>query len=647
MRKTNKNFKKIASDKSGVVLITVIFIVAMALIFITTAMTISIATRRRVYSNAKYQQARLTAVSLAQSIWQAIYSQQISDEMLVELAKGTGGQGSLVSFTNNDVPGMGLGGTQATAYFYCVTPGNPSKIGIECKCDIDGASSDGSTQYYTIILERGKGEDFPPAAWRLPFRIGGGGDLSSCNIGVNASLIQGAERMNQVRYNADDNIAFIHGGSTTAVDGCGFYCRLLTDTSVPAHDSIFAWDSYFIGPNASLDFTASAQNERPSRNLNGSNAGGNSNQRGDMYFWGTENPFTRSGHINGDTSSAGGLELRNINNLYFDNNPTVANSFRNFNQTRFTSQFFSNNPAGVNVHYEEGIGFTFSGTMPGNWQSHTSGWDSDASTFAANMNGDASEMDTIDEVISQYGSHIDGSETMTNIVSGDGISRTSLNGGTYVIDHTVYLNHNLTCNVDTGNIYIYVTGGADLNIGNSSWGQAFIKITGTAENNNVVFLLDSGSRIRIGNTQSGQRGNCGIVDTRVFSNTSYTDPHGLIQTTTPRCQVLALYEGGYPVRYEANGQMVLTAMLGFFPQSNPDGSTGGQLYVSDAHESTVYYGRINTGGVFKASGNFFNVPYCPPVPSAGVVRDYAYRDNTDYQIVETTAGTSGFFTVMP
>lgn len=639
MRKTNKNFKKIASDKSGVVLITVIFIVAMALIFITTAMTISIATRRRVYSNAKYQQARLTAVSLAQSIWQAIYSQQISDEMLVELAKGTGGQGSLVSFTNNDVPGMGLGGTQATAYFYCVTPGNPSKIGIECKCDIDGASSDGSTQYYTIILERGKGEDFPPAAWRLPFRIGGGGDLSSCNIGINAAFITDCERNNQVRYVADDNIAFIHRGSSTGIDGCGYYCTLITDSVIPSHDSAFAYQAFFLGENASLNMTG--QNVVCSRNLNGTTAsGGNSDQSSNLYFWGTRNPILNNGSVvNGQLS---GCDFKNLATIWFDNDSGSTNDFVNFNQTQFTQQFFNNLPNNTVVHYENDIGFNYNGTMPGGWVAHNAGWDSDAPNYRTQMAGDASEMDTIDEVVATYGSHIDGSETMTVLTNIN--SKTNLNAGTYVINTTQYMSHSINCNVDTGMIYIYLTNGAHLWIGES---DSYLKIVGSAENNNVVFLLDPGSQIHLGAGQYGARDRSGIVDTRCFTGTNYTDPRTLNQTTTPRCQILSLYEGGTPVRYEGNQNAVCTAMLGFFPQSDPDASGAGQLYVNNAVASQVYYGRINTGGVIKASGNFFNVPYCPPVPAAGQVRDYAYRDNTDYQIVDTTTGTSGFFTVMP
>ena len=639
MRKTNKNFKKIASDKSGVILVTVIFIVAMALIFITTAMTISIATRRRVYSNAKYQQARLTAVSLAQSIWQAIYSQQLNDNQLVALAKGTGGQGSLVRFETDDVPGMGLGGTEATAYFYCVTPGDPSKIGIECKCDIDGAAVDGSTQYYTIILERGKGEDTPPPGWRLPFSLGGGHDFSSCNVGVNASLIQGAERLNQVRYDADDNIALILGGSSTVIDGCGFYCKLLTDSYIPAHDSVFAWDSYFIGENAGINYYNSNQNERPSRNLDGSNAGGNSNQRGDMYFWGTSHPFLRNGSpIVGDANA---MELRNVRYLFFDNNSSLAHSFENFNQTRFTSQFFCNNPAGIIVHYEEGIGFTYNGGMPSNWVSHSSGWESDAAAFAASyMTGEG--MDTIDEVIAAYGSHIDGTESITNIPNINSYS--NLSAGNYEITTTQYLNHNLNCNVDSGNIFIHLTNGAHLYIGES---DVYMKIIGSTDTNNVVFLLDAGSVIHVGYGQYGARDRSGIVDTRCFYNTNYTDPHGLNQTTTPRCQILALYEGGYPLRYDGNQNSVCTANLGFFPQSDPNGSTGGEVYVNNAVESTVYYGRISCGGVHKASGNFLNVPYCPPPPGSSEVRNYAYRDNTDYVIVDISSGEGGFFTDMP
>ena len=181
MRRTNKKVMKKADDKKGVILITVIFIVAMALLFITTALTISIASRQRVYSNAKSDQARLTVTSLAQSIWQAIYSQQISDADLESLAT----TGTIVTFANSSIPGMVPGsGASSTAYFYHPDETNNKKIAIECKCEIDGVA-----QYYRLVLIKNSGEGTPTPMFPSVVNLGDGGMLNSINFGIDASQV--------------------------------------------------------------------------------------------------------------------------------------------------------------------------------------------------------------------------------------------------------------------------------------------------------------------------------------------------------------------------------------------------------------------------------------------------------------------------
>ena len=151
MRNTSKKSSKLTGRRRGVILITVLFIVAMAVIFITTALTISLATRRRIYENTKDDQARLTAVSTAQTIWQAIYAQQITDAQLRSLAKGNTNKGTVIEFKSDDIPGMVAGSNASTtAYFFNFqNASGEDRIGIEVKCDIDG-----HVQYYTMALKQ-------------------------------------------------------------------------------------------------------------------------------------------------------------------------------------------------------------------------------------------------------------------------------------------------------------------------------------------------------------------------------------------------------------------------------------------------------------------------------------------------------------
>lgn len=623
MRKTNKKLKKLAADKYGVILVTVIFIVAMALVFITTALTISIATRQRVYTNAKYQQARLTVTSLAQSVWQAIYSQQISDRDLVSLAKGTGGNGTLVSFSTNDVPGMGMGGTVATAYFYCVTPGDPSKIGIEFKCDIDGAT-DGACQYYTMVLERHKGEDFPPAAFRLPLELGDGGDFQRCNVGLDVRYITNADRHQQVRYNDDDNICFLHGNTHGDCSGNAFYCTFITEGQVSMRDTVFAYEAYFLGPNASLDFSGGINQNNAVDNAYRTSPVTHEEQYGDLYFWGTNSPFTRNGAAISGSDTFG---LSGINDIYFDFQDQDDGShtgFSGFAGETLLDQNFRDISGGV--HFESGVTPNSGGGAT--WTSHSAGWnpvtDNNMDSY---LTVSTEEMNTVDKVVTRFGGDIAGA---TDLTSAYFTSNHSMSSGAYVLDgQTAYLadNTTITCDVSGGDIEIFLTNGAHLYAGGNN---SYIRIQGSGEHK-VIFVLCDGSQIHIGVGQYGARDNCGIYDSYVISS-----PHNvqtIDQSRCPRCEIYAAYSGGTPVRMEGNQNSVLTACLGFFPQSTPGAPGGGHLYVYNTNPSNVYYGRISAGGIDNASGNSFNVPYCPASNDGGPTRDYAYRDNTDFSVV--------------
>ena len=303
MRKTNKKCLKSSGKRSGVLLLTILFITAMALIFITTALTITIATRKRIYENAKSDQARLTVTSLSQAIWQAIYSQQINDNMLYNLAYGTGGQGTLVQFDSLTIPGMGQPGSSATAYFWIIQEANEStktkrKIGIECKCEIDGIA-----QYYTMVLQQNKSEGKPTGDFNLQVELGDGGLFNSTVIGFDVSNM-GSGWKDQIPYDAADNVIVMHNPTFSSVDNHGLYSTVITDGRLELRDVVFGRDVYFIGAAAGINFV-SGQNETPSR----------VSDYGDWYFWGTTSPIYRNGSPAGGTTD---FQIRGVHDMYFD-----------------------------------------------------------------------------------------------------------------------------------------------------------------------------------------------------------------------------------------------------------------------------------------------------------------------------------------
>ncbi len=93
---------KVKGSKQGIILVMVLLIVAMAMIFISAALLLTNSTRARLYNNAESGQARLTVTAASEAMYQAIQIQEITDEELKSLAKG-----SYLTMKVDGVAGMG------------------------------------------------------------------------------------------------------------------------------------------------------------------------------------------------------------------------------------------------------------------------------------------------------------------------------------------------------------------------------------------------------------------------------------------------------------------------------------------------------------------------------------------------------------
>ncbi len=110
MRKLNK--KK--GSRQGAILVTVVFILAFAIIFIAAAMMLTQATRRRVYEEAESNQARLTVTSVAEAFYRSIQKCEFDDSRIINLCKGPSTIHVEASSTAQKVPGLEDEGTTST-----------------------------------------------------------------------------------------------------------------------------------------------------------------------------------------------------------------------------------------------------------------------------------------------------------------------------------------------------------------------------------------------------------------------------------------------------------------------------------------------------------------------------------------------------
>ena len=105
----SKLLRKKRKNKRGSMLTLVLVIVAMSLIFITSAVMITNSTRTRYYDNVLSGQARLTVTSVAESFCSAINIQDIEDSQL----EGWCSSSAQATVTNAGIPGVN-GATDTT-----------------------------------------------------------------------------------------------------------------------------------------------------------------------------------------------------------------------------------------------------------------------------------------------------------------------------------------------------------------------------------------------------------------------------------------------------------------------------------------------------------------------------------------------------
>ncbi len=130
IRKLNKK----PDSKRGAILVMVVFILAMAIIFISACMMLTQATRQRAYVEAESSQARLTCTSAAEAFYQALMTQEFTDSSLDTLAKANSTLN--IQISGATVPGLSSASNNCTTLHLYVPSGYPSLIYADFKTTI-------------------------------------------------------------------------------------------------------------------------------------------------------------------------------------------------------------------------------------------------------------------------------------------------------------------------------------------------------------------------------------------------------------------------------------------------------------------------------------------------------------------------------
>lgn len=141
-------------NKSGVILVTVLFILALSMILISCALLLTTATRTRVYEKAEKAQARLTVTSVAESFQQALQMQEITDKALEQYANGNS---TVTIEMENGIPGMKTTtDNKTTAHIYNTTIEGENYTCIDFTTTVGAA-----TENVRMFLSQSEGVDPP------------------------------------------------------------------------------------------------------------------------------------------------------------------------------------------------------------------------------------------------------------------------------------------------------------------------------------------------------------------------------------------------------------------------------------------------------------------------------------------------------
>lgn len=114
-----RKFNKKKGRRQGAILVTVVFILAFAIIFIAAAMMLTQSRRKRVYKEAESNQARLTVTSVAEAFYRAIKKCEFEDNDILSLCNGTTIRVQASSSTDV-IPGLEtVGHTSTESYTTC------------------------------------------------------------------------------------------------------------------------------------------------------------------------------------------------------------------------------------------------------------------------------------------------------------------------------------------------------------------------------------------------------------------------------------------------------------------------------------------------------------------------------------------------
>lgn len=620
-----KRFSKKQGSKQGVILLTVVLILAMAVIFISACMVMTQATRNRLYWKAEQSQARLTVTSAAEAFYQALLVGDFQQDQLIGLAKKGAKD---IYMTATDSTGKYLPGMSASDENNC------TKLSLKAKdanCSEIYAylvtTIDGETERVKITF---KVKDKPKVygLFNSPVDMNGSAaQLNFDDVGYvvdgskpsdNFFVLRGGAQMDNSSSNIYSNMIFAGGTVSEYVANIYGDAVFLKDATISATggDRTFSWGSgsnvYFTSPDTVTNCFSFGDNQITlnTNNLIFANRNCNSFGKNNKINEKTIIALTigESGSVSQSTSVTAGT-LAHSGTLTDDiKTNAVLYSSKDFNEKVIgsfptTSEAFAKIKVGDNA---------LETTAPSDYKSYT-----------------------LEQFVSKYGNTAGGQDKVVGDENGDGVVEypnikitsggdvgDSLNTGT----RAVFL-------LDGSTSYIiYLTGsGNDYN-----FYQGTFAVFNPKSTVNQVFVLESGVDLTMccNNAQSigagflsVSRGDDSLTasayTTYLFGSEGKALINEMVSQTSggkysnywdskQKPSIYVLGAGSNNVTM--NTGAVFEGYMGLFNPTTTIGQSNFYLY----NNSEYVYGRLMIDGFdSNTDGGSLNMPYCPGPNTSG------------------------------
>ena len=597
-----RKFNKKKGSRRGAILVTVVFILAFAMIFIAAAMMLTQSTRKRVYTEAESNQARLSVTSVAEAWYRAIKKCEFKDADILAICKANSGSGTTIrvkaSATANTVPGLETEGTTNNESY--------TTVKLYRSPNVAGATKDEQFTYYADFSTHidGQVENVRAAlSYTPPIEINNGAPFST-QIDLNGKF--GNNNLEVVGQGKDpddlDNVFLVRKGGHSTDSSFSSYATLIyCDGDVSFQDEkMYAKDVVFLsGARLKSDSNASGHIDTGASKVE------------NWFFFGD----------NGSTSIAADTEARNFSggsgyNFYLCNRSNSTNWTKNGTVVNINADGTRKDNQGVTDAFKKKV------------QKYAS--------YNASYKKDGTEAFPTTDVFLTSAKKKLGLNSKTHPSS---VSGTSL--GSFL---TTY-NFKTYQNTVPGGTYVFTSDGSDKNETHPGLGakepyvmvlkgsdtyRFWFKGTFTPKNvvfiidkpdpsNPALFLLEDNAKLTWSADDNGKTGGNGIlsVEGRDKSGNNGKNAYDFVMgitANTPR-DFENTASKGYSFRYDGknepcamiigmghnnvkfNKQILMEAFIGLFNDSyNDDGSPKSVLSFGNGDKGTMY-GRIMTDGL--------------------------------------------------